>query len=151
MSDYRDAPPTCPACRTPMEPRVLSESTVDTCPQCRGLWVDWFDGELVAVVQETAPLSFRSAVAPPRDAACPRCARPLASEAFAQSVALLRCADCGGCFVPRASFNALLDLDLAAHAREDAEPARRHALARLILAIQRLFGAEPTVKTNALE
>jgi Zn-finger nucleic acid-binding protein len=118
-----------------MEQRTLEGAMVDTCTQCRGLWVDWFDGELVAVVKETAPLSFRAPVELPESGACPRCARTLAFETFAGHVVLLRCADCGGCFVPRASFNVLLDLD----ARTDADEEKRGALARLLLAIRQFF------------
>jgi Zn-finger nucleic acid-binding protein len=129
-----------------MELRVLSESTVDTCSQCRGLWVDWFDGELVTVVKETAPLSFRPPGAPPASAACPRCTRPLTRETFA-GVELLRCGECAGSFVPRNAFNALIDTGPHAQ-REDAPAEKRSAFQRLLLAIAKIFGAEPTTQVR---
>lgn len=150
MADYRDAPATCPVCRTVMEQRLLSEATVDTCAQCRGLWVDWFDGDLVAIVKESAPLSFRPAVELPIGAPCPRCTRALMPESVGD-VTLLRCAECAGCFVPRAAFNAVLDLDLPAHAREEASDEKKSAFARLRLAIAKLFGAEPTTRIEIEE
>jgi len=126
-----------------MELRFLSDATVDTCPQCRGLWVDWFDGELVAIVKESAPLSYRATGPLPDDAPCPRCTRTLTRETFG-GVTLLRCAECAGCFVPRDAFNVLLDLDLPAHVRPEASAEKRGALTRLLLAIGKVFGAEPT-------
>jgi len=150
MADYRDAPAACPICRTAMEQRLLSEATVDTCPQCRGLWVDWFDGELVAIVKESAPLSFRATGDLPRDAACPRCTRALAREAFA-GVQLLRCGECAGSFVPRDAFNALLDLDPHALVRPEAPAEKKSAFERLLRAVAKLFGAEPTTQLRVDE
>jgi len=146
MADYRDTPLTCPTCRIVMEQRMLSGSTVDTCPTCRGLWVDWFDGELVAIVRETAPLSVRDAPHAPLAGNCPRCTQPLTKETVRGEIALLRCADCGGCFVPRKSFTMLLELDLPAYSRAaDVDAKKLDTLTRLVLAIRKLFGAEPTL------
>jgi Zn-finger nucleic acid-binding protein len=129
-----------------MEARVLSGSTVETCPKCRGLWVEWFDGELIAVVKETAPLSLRPPVAiDPTKALCPGCTQPLTPEAHGGAVVLLRCADCAGCFVPREAFTALMELDLPAHA-VGGNLEKHGAFARLIAAIRRVFHTEPTVK-----
>src|SRR5260221_9815710 len=108
MSDYRDVPLQCPACGDVMEQRLLSDCTVDTCPKCRGLWVDWFDGEILSIVKETAPLSFRAAIEiDPAKAKCPRCTQPLIPETFNNAIVLLRCSECAGCFVPRESFTSL--------------------------------------------
>lgn len=145
MSDYRDVPLTCPACNVVMEARLLSGSTVDACPTCRGLWVDWFDGELLAIVKETAPLSVRGDLSNmPIGGKCPRCTQPLTAETFNETIALLRCSDCAGCFVPRASFTMLLELDLPAYSRVGADVKKLDGLTRLILAIRKVFGAEPT-------
>jgi Zn-finger nucleic acid-binding protein len=133
-----------------MEPRLLSGSTVDTCPTCRGLWVDWFDGELVAIVKETAPLSVRDVKSALRGN-CPRCTQPLTQETFDNAVALLRCSDCGGCFVPRASFTMLLELDLPSYSHAHADPKKLDALSRLLLAIRKIFGAEPTTVSRVDE
>ncbi len=147
MGDYRDTPLVCPTCNTVMEQRVLSGSTVDTCPTCRGLWVDWFDGELLSIVKETAPLSIREGYKTEvTGGKCPRCTQPLTAETFDnKSIALLRCSDCAGCFIPRASFTMLLELDLPAYSRHDADVGKVDAFTRLLLAIRKLFGAEPTV------
>ncbi len=147
MTEYRDAPLKCPACAEMMEERVLSGSTVDTCPKCRGLWVDWFDGELLSVIKETAPLSMRPPIAiDPTMAICPRCAQPLTVETFGNAIMLLRCADCAGCYVPRASFTALMELDLPAHSVHSADVEKQGAFTRLRSTIRKLFHAEPTVK-----
>jgi Zn-finger nucleic acid-binding protein len=150
MTDsYRDQPLKCPACGDMLEPRVLSGSTVDTCAKCRGLWVDWYDGDLLAIVQETAPLSFRSPVdIDPTKAKCPRCTQPLMPETFSGSIVLLRCSDCAGCFVPRESFTPLMELDLPAHSRVGADLDKQTGFAKLLLAIRRMFGTEPTVKMD---
>jgi Zn-finger nucleic acid-binding protein len=150
--EYREAPMKCPACGDVLEARVLSGSTVDTCPKCRGLWVDWFDGELISIVKETAPLSMRAPVAiDPARALCPRCTQPLMPESFSGAIVLLRCSDCAGCFVPRESFTPLMELDLPAHSRHGADVEKESALQRLLLAIHRLFGAEPTIKMDAAD
>ena len=117
---------------------MLSEATVDTCPRCRGLWVDWFDGELVAVVKETAPLSTRPASdLDTHRAVCPRCSQRLVSETVSGAILLLRCTDCMGCFVPRASFTALLGLDHPACVV--AEAPKAGAFKRLLAAIRSLL------------
>lgn len=119
---------------------MLSGSTVDACTRCRGLWVDWFDGELVAVVKETAPLSVRTSVPfEPREARCPRCGRTLAAETVSGTIVLLRCGECAGSFVPRESFTLMLDLEGPALSRVDAGAAERSAWQRLLAAIRKLF------------
>ncbi len=152
MTEYRDAPLKCPACGDALEPRLLSGSTVDACPKCRGLWVDWYDGELLSVVKETAPLSFRPVVTMDReDAKCPRCTQPLTAEMWNGAAVLYRCADCAGCFVPRESFTSLMELDLPAPSVHGADVEKAGSFAKLLLTIRRLFGAEPTVKLDVPE
>ncbi len=150
MSDYRNAPAKCPACQDLMEARSLSEAMVDTCPRCRGLWVDWFDGELISVVKESAPLSFRPTVdVDPTRCRCPRCDRVLMPETFSGSILLLRCEECAGCFVPREAFTALMELELPAHSRLDPDPQKKSAFARLLEAIRRFVGTEVTAPPSA--
>lgn len=146
MSDYRDAPAKCPACQELMEQRSLSEAMVDTCARCRGLWVDWFDGDLLSVVHEVAPLSLRPAVDvdPTRTQPCPRCSRDLTPETFGGSVLLRRCQECAGCFVPREAFTSLMELDLPAHSRHGADVEKQGALAKLLAAIRRFVGTDVT-------
>ncbi|CAN5536622.1 hypothetical protein BH09MYX1_BH09MYX1_47340 [soil metagenome] len=95
----------CPACREMMAQRVLEGCTIDVCGRCRGLWIDWFDGELLDVTRQTGPLSHREPVAIPSDAGCPRCQRALE---WGNPHTLLRCGECGGTFVPRAAFDEVL-------------------------------------------
>ncbi len=106
---YRDKGAMCPACREIMEQRMLEGCTVDVCARCRGLWVDWFDGELLHVTRQTGPLSHRAPVAIPSDAACPRCQRKLE---WGKPHTLLTCGECGGTFVPRPAFDDILALAL---------------------------------------
>lgn len=129
-----------------MEERVLSGSTVDTCARCRGLWVDWFDGELVAVVKETAPLSMRPPFEfDPTKAHCPRCAQVLTPESVNGTILLLRCSDCAGCFVPREAFTAIMELEAPPLSVLPGDLEKHGAWERLLAAIRKLFHNEPTV------
>lgn len=124
---YRSLAIRCPGCASSMRTDALAEAEVDVCDGCGGLWVDWFDGEVRAVAAETLALSTAAEaaavpVAPNERAAagaCPRCtkqlvaeayrvpttsdAAPLASSAPADAVDLMRCEECFGVFVSRAS------------------------------------------------
>jgi Zn-finger nucleic acid-binding protein len=106
-----------------------ASSALEVCDACEGLWLDWFDGEVhtVAVEHEAARISENPGSVPSRPRitptpacpTCPRCARALASELYKftdarddeliTGVELLRCAECAGAFVPRASAHLLLD------------------------------------------
>lgn len=67
--------------------------------------------------------------------ACPRCKRPLDVERYLESNGeILRCGDCAGAFVPRASVRALVGL------RPEREPEEKDALSRLIYVLQRWLG-----------
>lgn len=132
-SGYRGAAVRCPGCGEPMTVENLADAEVDVCGSCGGMWVDWFDGEVkrVATVvlateqqrisRPTAPASsLRNEVV--ATGACPRCTRQLTIERYVVKVDvgaasaglrtsvsqttgadLLRCEDCAGVFVPRAS------------------------------------------------
>ena len=134
---YRDLPAKCPACSTMMEARVLAGCTVDVCPSCRGLWVDWFDGELLDVARQTGPLSHRPPVAfDPTAAPCPRCLRPMTLGSV-EGILLVRCAECGGTFVPRAAFE-----DLLTYAMEDVAhvaPTDESAFTRLLRVLRSMI------------
>lgn len=140
MTDaYRDQGARCPACQLMMEPKILEGCTVDVCSRCRGLWVDWFDGELFQVTREVGALSQREPVALPPDAPCPRCHRKLE---WGKPHTLLRCGECGGTFVPRPAFDEILALAMEASAGDEGRPV--HPFVRLLRA---LFGgpSEPPV------
>ncbi len=103
---YRDAPARCPGCEALMEQRHVAEAIVDVCPQCKGLWVDWFDGDLGTVARDTAPLSIPTETAVRTPSACPRCHSTLAVDPHR---ATWHCAECNGVFVPRAQFDSILE------------------------------------------
>lgn len=112
-----------------MRQEPVPSAEVDVCDHCGGLWIDWFDGDIptLAVEAEAARVQreeARSSAIPSGPAVhangiCPRCTRTLeadtlrfpdASEAeLIDHVELLRCAECAGSFVPRASVHLLLD------------------------------------------
>lgn len=137
---YRELPTRCPACSTLMEARILEGCTVDVCPSCKGLWVDWFDGDLLDVARQTGPLSHREPVAfDPTRAACPRCLRPMSVGNVEGLAALLvRCGECGGTFVPRAAFGDLLDHAMGDTSGMDPEP--EGVFARLVRVLRSLIG-----------
>lgn len=132
---YREAALICPACADTMDPHGSGGAVIDVCPGCGGLWVDWFDGDLVDMVRGAPPAEG----APPRQAggsACPRCNLPLAAERFLDSGAeILRCGDCSGAFVPRDAARAITE---APHGPAPAGD----ALSRLAATLQRWFGWE---------
>lgn len=105
---YREAALACPSCGDLLEPKDVGDSVIDVCPTCAGIWVDWFDGELDAMVKgaEAAP---RGEDREGRGAfACPRCGRALDDETYLDSgVPILRCGECSGAFVSYASATAL--------------------------------------------
>lgn len=99
-----------------MREQAAGEAVVDVCPDCFGVWLDWFDGEISPVARHIAPLGrlegARDTV-PSGEALCPRCRAPLYGEHFAHpdGPRLLRCGECGGSFVPRSSFDELAAFD----------------------------------------
>ncbi len=42
---YRGQPALCPTCGTLMEEIDVGDALVDVCRACRGLWLDWLDGD----------------------------------------------------------------------------------------------------------
>lgn len=125
-----------------MSEKNLYDAVVDICGDCHGVWVDWFDGDLGHVIEqvsETDPASLLT----PREiegGACPKCQARLLSENRADGVRLLRCGDCGGAFVPRASF-----LPLIALAHQEPEiPARKSSsmFVRLVAVLNSLLSGK---------
>jgi len=141
VSGYRDPPARCPACATPMEPRLLYDAQIDVCPACKSLWVDWYDGDLRDVAAQAAPLS-----APPPGqggaggpaGGCPRCRSLLTREPLPATPAhVLRCGDCGGALVPRSQFPDLLAWAQAEPEREGVQ--KRGVIARLAAVLHALI------------
>jgi Zn-finger nucleic acid-binding protein len=144
---YRATPATCPVCTVPMEMRPAGDAIVDVCPTCRGLWLDWFDGDTLAVTELALPLSRRPTPAAAGDPKCPRCTQPLAQrEHDAGGPAVWRCGECAGTFLPRDTVDALL-IWAASHAYPplpaDAPPEsvrQASLIQRLRHALKALFG-----------
>jgi Zn-finger nucleic acid-binding protein len=106
---YRETIAQCPVCAVPMELRTAGDATIDVCPTCRGLWLDWFDGDTLTLVEHAMPLSRREGVGVPSSLACPRCTRPLETRAHETSgPPVWRCTECAGSFLPRPTVEALL-------------------------------------------
>lgn len=112
VETYREAALQCPACSTALDTRVLHDAEVDVCPRCKGIWVDWFDGELHEVALQASPMSIPSTViAELKTANCPHCKRSIDLQPYGPGgPALWRCGECAGAFVPRASFEALTEM-----------------------------------------
>ena len=138
-AEYREPPLPCPGCGGSLEPRTVNDAVVDRCPDCGGLWADWFDGPLPQLVSSDEGRGRGATGAGPD--ACPRCRRPLAREALpaiSPASHLARCPECAGVFVPRDAFEALLALP------EPAEPPPAEppsALARLLRVLRQLIGS----------
>lgn len=109
-----------------MRTEPVPSAEIDVCEPCGGLWVDWFDGDVQTLAAEAeAAREQRGRPSSPSSAAgrgtgsCPRCQHALRSELYRFSdardgelldgVELLRCPECAGSFVPRASAHLLLD------------------------------------------
>ena len=105
---YRDKPLLCPSCSTPMTSRQSELAVVDVCPDCNGLWVDWFDGEIATVAGSLDELP-PAHVASRATGTCPLCATALVLLPYGDgAVEIFRCGECAGAFVPRRSFDHLV-------------------------------------------
>jgi Zn-finger nucleic acid-binding protein len=139
---YREAPALCPSCAVMMSEKNLYDAVVDVCGDCHGVWVDWFDGDLGHVIEQVSEDSPTSAS--PRETkasgACPKCQARLMSENRADGVLLFRCGDCGGAFVPRASFMPLIAL--AHHEPEISAQESSSMFARLIAVLHSLLSGK---------
>ncbi len=126
---YRSTIVRCPRCGNAMRCESVPSAEVDVCDTCGGLWVDWFDGDVHTLAAETEAARVDRGTPPPGmlderipeggTPSCPRCMRELTSELYrfpdaaddelVAGVELLRCGECAGSFVPRASAHLLLD------------------------------------------
>jgi len=108
MTGYRASSLRCPRCGALLEAAGAGEAIVDVCPGCGGVWVDWFDGDLAAVMKQAPTLIPGEARGQGGNQACPRCQCALAWETYLETGAeLLRCGECAGAFVPQSSLDAL--------------------------------------------
>jgi len=131
-----------------MDLRAAGDATIDVCPTCRGLWLDWFDGDTLALAELAMPLSRRATAPVPAKVVCPRCSHPLEERAHDTSGPIVwRCLECAGSFLPRATVEALLiwSASNAPELPDDAPPASLRdatVLAKLRGALRALFGSE---------
>ena len=100
----------CPACAGAMVETKLDEVgvTIDVCRDCRGVWFDWFDGEVSSLARhlDTDPGQPRT-LATPR---CPRDGQGLEPQAYLGSgPRVWRCQGCLGLFAARDQIAALQD------------------------------------------
>jgi Zn-finger nucleic acid-binding protein len=151
----------------------ISEAEVDVCNACGGLWVDWFDGEVKKVATEvlsgeterlsrpTPPTSSLRAEAV-ATGACPRCTRQLTVERYVivteklegtdkkvvkqqTGADLMRCEECAGVFVSRASASLLATLPPDEAPPSSAKPEGVEMLdplpwQKLLAAVKRILG-----------
>ncbi|APR84815.1 Hypothetical protein A7982_10164 [Minicystis rosea] len=120
-----------------LTPQQVGEAIIDVCPGCGGIWVDWFDGELGAMVRG-APSTARSG---PRgkggSGACPRCHCALSADRYLDAPEeIRRCGDCAGAFVPREAAHAIAAL------KTDPDEAPAGRWSRLAAVLRRWFGWE---------
>jgi Zn-finger nucleic acid-binding protein len=143
-----DAVADCPACKARMDLRTAGDATIDVCPRCRGLWLDWFDGDTVALAEAAMPLSRRTTMPVPSESLCPRDPRVLEKHSHeAGGPAVWRCTECAGTFLPRATVEALLiwAAQNAPAPPADAPPEsvrEANLLAKLRGALRSLFASE---------
>jgi len=125
----------------------VGDSLVEVCRQCRGIFLDWFDGE---------PRALASALVPPVDGlwvgpepgrvpgACPRCAVRLDVELFeGRGPYVHRCSACAGLFVDEASVHLLASTGVPDPARDAPRGPLAALLAGLTAALRALAGRGP--------
>ena len=135
---YREASLPCPGCRTVLAPEQVGDAIIDVCDACGGIWVDWFDGDLVTMVRSAHIVASGGIPDRRGDATCPRCRSALSWEHYQEGRGeVLRCSDCAGAFVPRTSVPAIVALAAAG-----TERAPLDALSRLASVLQRWLGWE---------
>jgi Zn-finger nucleic acid-binding protein len=154
MSDaYREQTLLCPACAVALDARLLRDAEVDVCGRCKGIWMDWFDGELSEVAMQASPMSLPSAaIAAPTSTTCPHCRRPMVLQQYgANGPDLWRCGECAGAFVPRASFEALMEAVAASETPPQKEGEPGSPFARMLSVLRRLLhgGAGGAEKADA--
>jgi len=132
-----------------LEPHALGDAEIDVCRTCRGIWLDWFDGEVTSLARKARERpeiggATASAVASgPREPRCPRCAELLTID-FVRGVGLLRCRSCVGVFVERQNIATLASV---APPTEGEPASETWDLARLVRWLSELlFGTPPSTR-----
>jgi Zn-finger nucleic acid-binding protein len=116
-----------------MEERSVAEALVDVCTTCQGVWIEWFDGQIVEIARTVPPPSH--APVPrlgPQKGVCPTCQQKLTREEVG-GVSITRCGECAGAFVSREAIAVLGATDIPA------PPESRTLFARLALQLRSWF------------
>lgn len=101
----------CPDCQTPLSPITNSDVVIDVCPQCRGIWLDAGEFDLVlgqklsSQIRESAILNPAISLEP---RLCPRDSQDL-RIADLGGAELDTCPTCRGIWVEAADLDALKD------------------------------------------
>jgi Zn-finger nucleic acid-binding protein len=97
---YRENAIFCPACSAAMEERSTVDALIDVCPECGGIYLDWFDGEPTAALQGWAPTHDpNQAPIQSLKGVCPKCGGGLVGEELPGTGAIIfRCVGCAGFF-----------------------------------------------------
>ena len=133
---YRDQPARCPVCGMTMAVRDAKGTSVDVCPACGGLWLDWFDGDPVRLARRVAD-EPRVQQAKHEEGRCPRCLVPLAPEEFREvGPQVYRCGQCFGLFVPGAAVELLAAQRAEPEATSDPKGSLWDSLATIFKRIQ---------------
>jgi Zn-finger nucleic acid-binding protein len=94
-----------------MQEREASGVVVEVCPDCSGMWIDWFDGELATVAAQAGPLPRAGPHSERGNGACPKCRAHLEESRYsADGPVVFRCGECAGAFVSRDSVDRLVAL-----------------------------------------
>ena len=113
---YRTRLRACPSCDEPMRKVPLksmrfSDSTIDACDECGGVFLDFFDGEPFAVARDVVKQleDFESAFrVGGKLLTCPDCGRPMEVHPYVDiGPDLARCNQCMAVFATPAQIRAL--------------------------------------------
>lgn len=140
MSEYRTGALRCPSCAALLDEVGAGDSLVDICRQCRGIFLDWHDGEPRDLVRHVvSPLGVidLGAEPAPLKGACPRCSVPFHVELFeSRGPWVHRCEGCQGVYIDQLSAELLASTSTP----EVESPEEKRPLSRLGAAIRALFG-----------
>lgn len=131
---YRGQAARCPGCGEMMTDRTVNGATVDCCPRCGGVWLDWFDGSPPELARSLPPASSGSGRPIGSLLECPRCRASVEGEAFQNGPTVFRCGACYGLFVPRDGIAELARME------PTEAPQEKSAIRSFISRIRAVFG-----------
>ena len=94
-----------------MQPRTLSDKTLDLCAHCGGIWIDEGDGEIAQACRAARDALGDAPPVPPHgpERLCPQCAVGLVVEAEGPRP-FLRCPSCAGAWISRRIAKAIAEV-----------------------------------------